>query len=171
MQITPIGRIFHLHTPRQGARRARDNLVADMQLTLGKGESRLKQLAIGGACLLASCGGDAVVGPPPEQCHAEAMCDPGDAEVAACPLGAACYQVSMCGSSVICQDEFPEHLCPQEEPAAGDDCSHLPDMHVCTYPSGYDCWQAYVCEPVFPEAGAPSRFRDDGEVCAGSGGP
>lgn len=123
-------------------------------------------LAVG----IAGCGGDAVVSDPPpdhQPCTAEPSCDPGDSEVTTCPPGVACYDVSECATTITCQDEFPEHGCPTDEPTNGTDCTGLPDMLRCTYSSGYDCWKLYVCEPVHPEAGAPSRWRFDGEVCAG----
>ncbi|MFO0549170.1 MAG: hypothetical protein U0271_12335 [Polyangiaceae bacterium] len=83
--------------------------------------------------------------------------------------------LSACGSTVITppDDTTPDpdpcgvagcDSCPTEEPSLGDDCTGLPDFQECKYshePSE-ECTYIYSCEPVYPEAGAPSVWVDGG---------
>jgi hypothetical protein len=54
--------------------------------------------------------------------------------------------------------------CPTNMPTEGASCE-LPDMTECRYPDPDwpGCDHVYVCSPVYPEAGAPSRWYYHGE--------
>jgi hypothetical protein len=58
------------------------------------------------------------------------------------------------------------HQCPSAAPVPGDGCQ-LPDFTSCTFDEG--CLQTFECQPVYPEAGAPSRWQivvdECGEYC------
>lgn len=59
--------------------------------------------------------------------------------------------------------------CPADVPADLSACT-LPDGTRCRYPipSADDCGEEYACEPVYPEAGAPSHWVYQGRYDSGS---
>jgi hypothetical protein len=74
-----------------------------------------------------------------------ASCDPGDTQVEQCPLDAPCYEaVGTCGDKAWCLDDFPEHGCPQPQPASGTTCED-PGKY-CTYPTGMGCFDIMTCD-------------------------
>ncbi len=82
-----------------------------------------------------------------------------------------------CGSTVVeeddddvstCEGAGCAEACPAQRPSEGDSCD-LADFETCSYGGTTDCTKVYRCEPVYPEAGAPSKwafFRDEGHGCA-----
>ena len=70
-----------------------------------------------------------------------------------------------CGSEVLVQPEKPceapgddcptDFNCPPKEPAPGTRCTE--DFLKCSYGPA-ECEAVYSCEPVYPEAGAPSEW-------------
>lgn len=84
-----------------------------------------------------------------------------------------------CGSQVIEQEggggeggsaclgaDCHQQGCPTQAPSEGASCD-LPDFTECTFADPPDCLQVFRCEPVYPEAGAPSVWRYQGEEGAG----
>ncbi len=60
--------------------------------------------------------------------------------------------------------DCPAPGCPAAAPTAGASCN-LPDFTQCRYddPVLTGCQNVYECQPVYPEAGAPSTWQDIGQ--------
>jgi hypothetical protein len=57
----------------------------------------------------------------------------------------------------------PVALCPTAPPVPETDCA-LPDFQACSY-DGTGCLQTFECQPVYPEAGAPSVWQVVADEC------
>ncbi len=84
-----------------------------------------------------------------------------------------------CGSNVVvgdggggtgagCPGADCDPGCPVDLPVAGEGCD-LPDFTECRYTDLDGCTGVMACEPVYPEAGAPSVWVSHGPVDPGCG--
>ncbi len=118
-------------------------------------------VCLGAVSLLAMTCAAACGEEQPEQCDAEASCQPGDKQVASCPPTASCYTDTICGSTITCEIGACE-----KPPGCAEVCLDLPgDTYCSIYQSIGNCgWsvEGAFCDDVF----CPKDVPQDGQICS-----
>lgn len=107
-------------------------------------------------------------------CDGYPSCENGDSQVSECPADASCYERSLCGATILCQDVA---CAPADEPyrnyaAMGDDCQTvafdcLGESAPFSNDCGCGCEQDRNC-PAFVDCmpgGAIDPLCDDADTC------